>query len=163
MVIPGSFWERIASTGTIDTTGTGRLFIYQAALNMVHTHPLTGVGYGQFYYFYRQYGEKWDSMSPQNTYLSIAAESGIINLSIFIGLIIVTFLDLRQLKCKALYFSDHRMTQLFDAIDASFIITLISGLTLDQSRWILFYILIALVVVLKRIEQRSRASAPLAA
>jgi len=151
IVIPGAFWERIASTGTTDTTGTGRLLIYQTALRMIQAHPLTGVGYGQFHYFYGHYGGHLDSTSPHNTYLSIAAESGVINLSIFICLILATFVDLRRLRGKALHVSDPGMVQLVDALSASLIVALVAGLTLDCSSWVPFYICLALVVALKRI------------
>jgi O-antigen ligase len=157
--VPGAFWERMAGTGTADATGNGRLFIYQASLNMIWAHPLTGVGYGQFYYLYSHFGgQMWNFIANQNTYLSIAAETGLVNLSIFLSLVWATFLDLRQIKRHALHFSDSWTAQASEALGASLIIILISGLTLDQSSSALFYIFIALVVVLRRICLQDRAS-----
>ncbi len=152
VLVPDAFWERLGSTLTTDTTGTGRLFIYQAALNMIQANPFTGVGYGQFYYLYSYYGgQLFDFVSPHSTYLGIAAETGIFNLAIFLCLPLVAFLDLHQLKFKARTAADFRTVQLVDTLNASLIIALISGLTLDQSSWLLFYVGLALVVILKRI------------
>lgn len=152
VLVPNAFWERLGSTLTTDTTGTGRLFIYQAALNMIQANPFTGVGYGQFYYLYSYYGgQLFDFVSPHSTYLGIAAETGIFNLAIFLSLPLVAFGDLRQLKLKARAGADFRTVQLVDTLKASLIIALISGLTLDQSSWVLFYVCLALVVILKRI------------
>jgi O-antigen ligase len=119
---------------------------------MIQAHPLTGIGYGQFYYLYRDYGGMlWSQVSPHNTYLSIAAETGLLNFVIFLILSVATFFDLRQLKIKALNLSDPWTVHLSETLKMSIIVALISGLTLDQSNWLLFYICVALVAVLKRI------------
>jgi len=153
---PSAFWERLASSGTTDTTGEGRLIIYQAAINMIQAHPLTGIGYGQFQYLFGRYTSlPIQSYSPQNTFLGVAAETGLINLLIFLGLFVVTFLDLRRLKREAVYCKDKWIIKLSDTLIAVLIITLISGLTLDRRMWVLIYIALALVVVLKRIWRQA--------
>jgi O-antigen ligase len=156
-LVPFTFWERLASSGTTDTTGEGRLIIYQAAVNMILTNPFTGIGYGQFYYLFSRYaGPQIQSFSAQNTYLGIAAETGLINLLIFLALFGVTFWDLRQLNYEALYQNDMWMIKVSDTLRATLIITLISGLTLDRRMWVLIYVALALVVVLKRIWLQTR-------
>jgi O-antigen ligase len=156
VLVPSTFWERLVSTGTTDTTGEGRVLIYQAAINMIQANPLTGIGYGQFYYLFGRYTNlPIQSYSSQNTFFGIAAETGLINLLIFLGLFAVTFLDLRRLKREAAYDKNMWMIKISDALTATLIITLISGLTLDRRMWVLIYIALALVVVLKRIWRQA--------
>lgn len=164
VLVPFTFWERIASTGTTDTTGQGRMIIWEVTLNMIQEHPLTGIGFGQFPYVFAQYsGQKYYYFSPQSTYLGIAAETGIVNLLIYLVLCGVTFFNLHQLKRGAQILNDTVMIKLCDVLNASLVVAMISGLTLDRRMWILVYILLALAVVLKRIGQQSRAPVAVAA
>jgi O-antigen ligase len=158
--VPFSFWERVASTGTTDTTGQGRVIIWEAAFNMIQAHPFTGIGFGQFGYAFGQYGrQSYYYLSSQNTYLGIAAETGLINLFVFLALCGATFFDLHRLKREAQRVNNALLIKISDALNASLIVALISGLTLDRRMWILVYILLALVVVLKRICRQSHETA----
>lgn|GEM_PF-2685576 len=162
IVVPEAFWERITSTVTTDTTGTGRLIIWQAAVNMIKANPLTGVGFGQFGNSYGQYGgEGWKFIASHNTYLGIAAETGLLNLAVFLGLFLVTFANLRRLKREGLQAANTWTAEISDVLNAGLIIALISGLTGDVTGWILLYIYVALTVVLKRIASPTFAASGL--
>lgn len=162
--LPGEFWERILGIGTMDTTGSGRLFIFQTALQMILASPLTGIGYGQFYYFYDEYSQQswYHHISPHNTYLGIAAETGLINLFVFFWLVVLTFVDLRRLKTEASHESDYYSFQLAEALSSSLKIALIAGLTLDCRSWVPFYIFLGLAVALRRISVIARKTIPVA-
>jgi O-antigen ligase len=151
ILVPGAFWERVLGTATVDPTGQGRSLIWQGALRMIQAHPLTGVGYGQFVNELTRYQPYIGPTGPHNTFLGIAAETGLINLFIFVSLIFVTFYDLRQLKRSALIFSDISLAGLSEALKTSLVVAVIFGLTGDQRHSVIFYVCIALVVALKRI------------
>jgi O-antigen ligase len=156
-VLPGAFWERLLSTGTIDPTGQGRLIIYQTAVNMIQAHPLTGVGYGQFYYLYSNYGGLiWRYITSHQTYLGIAAETGLISLFIYLCLFGVTFVDLRRIKHQALAAADTWTVQLAEVFTATLILTLVAGITSDRSHDAIVFIMLALAVVLNRTLLRTR-------
>lgn len=150
--VPDAFWERIESITTTDKTGSGRTVIYDTAMNMIEANPFTGVGYGQFIYWYRHYGGGiWASVSSHNTYLGIAAETGLINLAIFLSLYVVSLLDLHRLKRKAKRREDKRLATLANALTTGIILAMLSGFTGELSDWILVYVYLAIVVVLKRL------------
>jgi O-antigen ligase len=149
---PAAFWERLASTWTSDPTGQGRLIIYQVALNMIETNPLTGVGYGQFYFLYSSYGGKiWQSVSSHNTYLGIAAETGLPNLILFTILITMCFITISQISRQSRTGAASQMAFL---LRTSLIVILLAGLTGDVSQWVLLYLIIAMTLAFKRIQSR---------
>jgi len=156
ILVPGAFWERVLGTATVDPTGQGRALIWQGALKMIHAHPLTGVGYGQFVNELTRYQPYSGPAGPHNTFLGIAAETGLINLFIFVSLLFVTFYDLRQLQRNALVFSDTRLAGLSETLKTSLVVAVIFGLTGDQRHTVIFYVCIALVVALKRIWRQSQ-------
>jgi O-antigen ligase len=102
--------ERVLNVGG----GTGRLDLWTVGLRMIHAHPLTGVGSGQFavssvHYLLRpgaiQRGDLILSTPKvaHNTYLNIVAELGLVGgglfiviLAVSIGCTILTFRHLRR-------------------------------------------------------------------
>jgi len=157
IAVPDAFWERLATTGTTDTTGEGRLIIWQGALNMIREHPLQGVGYGQFASALELYQPIIHPTGPHNTYLGIAAETGMINLFIYLSLFLVSFKDLRRLKREATLAEDTSVLKVIESLSAGLIIALVSGLTGEQSYVVLIYLYLGLIVVLKRIWRQKRA------
>jgi O-antigen ligase len=79
----------------------GRLWIWEAAGNMVHTHPLVGVGPGAFDSAYPNYAHRADdplrvadaqgkhAYHAHQMYLGIAAENGLIGLGGLLACIVL--------------------------------------------------------------------------
>ncbi|MCG8604268.1 O-antigen ligase family protein [bacterium] len=143
--------ERILSTSSADTTGGGRLLIWEGAFNMIKDHPFTGVGYGQFMKVFNKFQPHFPPVVCHNSYLSIAAETGIITLFTFLGLVVLTLFDVGKLRRVAALLDDPWVAQISGVLGVSIILILISGLTHNTHHDVLLYINIALVVVLKRL------------
>ncbi len=81
--------------GDIDST-TRRFNLSVAAWRMFLTHPLFGVGVGNYYYENRNYAQ----VSPgraHNMYLEMMAELGIVGIVLFLGIIFYTFRSLSKI------------------------------------------------------------------
>ena len=153
---PNAYFERILSTVSKDTSGQGRLLIWQGAVDMIQAYPLTGVGYGQFMRVFHQFQPYLMPEVAHNSYLSIAAETGLLNLAIYFSLILVTFLDLRKLGREAMLSGDIWLTQISKTLRSCLTIILIGGMTMNTNHFVVQYIIIALVVVLRRLWQEHR-------
>jgi O-antigen ligase len=84
--------QRLERTAEGDVKGAQeRLMLWQAALDAFETHPLLGVGYGQFRnYAHQATGE---NKLAHETYLSIAAELGVAGLAVFGWLVLAILRD----------------------------------------------------------------------
>jgi O-antigen ligase len=81
--------------GDIDST-TRRYYLAQAGWRIFLTHPLFGIGIGNYFYENRNYAP----VSPgraHNTYLEIMAELGIIGILLFFGIIFFTLRGLNKI------------------------------------------------------------------
>ncbi len=83
--------ERLYSSQS-EESALSRLPVYYAALRMFEAKPVSGWGYGNFDRFDRQFqGRVLDLVSPErdhashNVYLTVAAEQGIIGLSLYLA------------------------------------------------------------------------------
>lgn len=72
----------------------GRRLHWQAALNMIKTHPLVGVGTNTFslnYVKFRIAGDNFTGWYAHNSYLHMAAEIGLTGVLIFLSMIVAVF------------------------------------------------------------------------
>ncbi len=77
---------RLGRTGSADPNVEHRLALWRAALDAFFTHPLLGIGYGQFT-SYAGYVRLWRAQVAHQTYLSMAAELGVLGLGVFVWLL----------------------------------------------------------------------------
>ncbi len=98
-LVPSIFKERLTSiwsaaiSGTGDASATNRLELFDRGLSAIRSSPLFGIGTGGFP------SVAWDLPSnyyPHNIFLEIGAELGLPALTLFIGLLVVAVLTLRQ-------------------------------------------------------------------
>src|SRR3989338_106752 len=77
----------------MDESGKQRIYMWKSALQMIQDHPLVGVGYknwGKNLTSYAKNFPEWKRMDPaaighaHNSYLTIASETGLIGLAIFL-------------------------------------------------------------------------------
>lgn len=101
-----------------DESGKQRIYMWKAALHMIQDHPLVGVGYrnwGKNLKGYAKNFPEWKVMDPaatghaHNSYLTIASETGIMGLSIFLLFWISLFKEeiktIKKLKKNGLSFA----------------------------------------------------------
>jgi len=88
-------------------SANGRIFVWKITALMIADNPITGIGYGNYFYKFLDYQEKFfkkpDSekylshagvlRQSHNEYLQIFAETGLVGLSIFLIIIFLVFYD----------------------------------------------------------------------
>ncbi len=94
LIVPPSVeaWAATMPSLLYQLTEPERLMYWQAALNMVRAHPIIGVGVNTFvkaYPHYRIAGDHFTEIGPyaHNQYLHLAAELGLVGLSVFLWLL----------------------------------------------------------------------------
>ena len=96
--IPDRIVQRLATTGTEveDLSLGGRFKLWEAGFKALTYRPLTGYGAG----FWRGAVSPWLGPNPQvahNSFLSVAVETGIIGLLLYLGMFLAVFLALMRL------------------------------------------------------------------
>ncbi|WP_241651849.1 O-antigen ligase family protein [Pseudoalteromonas phenolica] len=88
----------------VDASAMGRIYAWQAAINMALANPFTGVGISNFYVNYFFYSPHWDGKNHavHSTWFQVLGEMGFIGLFLFILLIVSIYKSLRRslLYCK---------------------------------------------------------------
>jgi putative inorganic carbon (hco3(-)) transporter len=104
--IPPTFYQRVLSIGDVlptngqinirkDRAIQGRASESLTAWAMLNRHPLLGVGLNNFTYLYQEYTKSLglapsaNNRSPHDLYLEVAAESGVVGLTIFLAMIVL--------------------------------------------------------------------------
>ncbi len=140
------------------------------ALRVFADHPILGVGPGQFPAYYRGYADEIGvsvraaNREAHNLYLGIAAETGILGLTAFLGAVVATFVQLARARAAALV----RRPDLA-ATAAGFMLALVgylaSGLFLHLSYARYYWLILALggaaaVVILQAMANDEADAAP---
>lgn len=146
LILPDTLAQRLASAISMnDTSSLYRKSIYQACFNMFQDYSLTGIGVGAFSLVYPTYAlSAAYAFHAHNIYLQIALETGILGLSLFLGLIIFSV--------QKMYFGarkvDNDYKYLITMILGGFAGLLVQGLVdniwYDYSMCIMFWLTIAL-------------------
>jgi O-antigen ligase len=93
-LLPSSYWERLESITNKDLDQTGsreaRSVLLKESLEAFVTHPLTGVGAGQFKNYNPQ-GREEAWRESHNVVLQVAAELGLAGLCVFFYLVVRAF------------------------------------------------------------------------
>jgi len=85
-----------ALEGSLDPSAGKRIEVWQAAVRMIRTHPVFGVGYALFLPKVQHYWTLPSSMDAHNTYLLIAVEMGVPALVLFLWMLLVLFWNGRK-------------------------------------------------------------------
>jgi O-antigen ligase len=96
--VPDKIVQRLATTGTEveDLSLGGRFKLWEAGMKALTERPLTGYGAG----FWRQAVAPWLGPNPQvahNSFISVAVETGIVGLLLYLGMFLAVFLALMRL------------------------------------------------------------------
>lgn len=155
-----SLRERLIETNVtdveqMDLSAEYRLELWAAGVDMIKSHPLTGVGMGQFSKNVLQYLDsdlpETRAQTAHNSFVLIAAEAGIPALILYLAIIILTFINLwivyRRYRLRNI---DFAMPVWSRPLIASIVGILISSLFLSQAYSWFFYILIAINETIRR-------------
>lgn len=110
--VPSSAWERLAgmkkltSSYTIkdaDVEGSAeqRYTLAQTAIDLIITHPLSGVGIGSVPFAFVPYRRGIGGRDPHNTYLKMGAELGLPGLIIYIIMLVTVWRTLSRARRAA--------------------------------------------------------------
>ena len=104
LLLPSSPLHRLLHPNYSDITGEqNRLIAWKAGLRMVERHPLIGIGLGEFKPQMDNYADPDVSISTiaHNTYLEVAAETGLPNFLVFVAMLFFTYRSLDRVRRRA--------------------------------------------------------------
>ncbi len=143
--------ESVGDTGIDQADGAiqSRVTEGLAALLAWADHPIIGVGPGQFPHYYRQYAEVVGirvlarDREAHNLYLGMAAELGIIGITVFLIILGLTFRDLIRAR-RALQVHDPFMAAIVTGFLFSILAYLATGIFLHMSFIRYFWLMLGL-------------------
>jgi O-antigen ligase len=94
IIIPSPISQRFFSSFDLkEGSNQGRLLMWKKAAAITLAHPLIGVGIGNYPLAIKATATYREPIYAHNTYLDIAVETGVINMLVWIGILLVTMLD----------------------------------------------------------------------
>ena len=154
LVVPASFYERIASIGTYqdDSSAMGRLNAWSASLHMANDYPIFGVGLDNFLFMFQNYAPDPDDIHvAHNTWLQVLAEAGYVGLLAYVALFLAAWGTMFSTERLA---RRHRIRWAGDAarfLEASTLAFMVGGTFLNRAHFDLLYHVLILSFCLKRI------------
>jgi O-antigen ligase len=116
-----------------------RVGVLNVTFEVFRLHPLTGVGKENFHQAYSQNVQRVDPtlpvgpLSPHNTPLHVAAETGLLGLSCFVAILVLTVLGLRQSRRLAVGRGLAQEASLLQAMELSIYGYLVASLFLSDT------------------------------
>ncbi|MDP1884765.1 MAG: O-antigen ligase family protein [Candidatus Moranbacteria bacterium] len=106
ITIPSPVSQRLVSSFNLkEGSNQGRLAMWRKAVDVIRENPSVGVGIGNYPLEVKPTATYRDPIYAHNTYLDIAAETGIPNMLIWIGILAVTFFGFwKKSKKESLFF-----------------------------------------------------------
>lgn len=164
-----TFWERMASMPNLDedynvSAGGGRVEIWKSGVKMMVKRPLTGIGINAFEFaegathtdLTTGISGKWNA--AHNSFIQIGAELGVVGLILFIKLLTSSIKSIR--KCRENNAKGIIPYWFLDGTEVAIYGYITTGFFLSQAYSSVLYLLIALVVVIQKLEKQSLALVP---
>jgi len=163
LLLPQMFVDRLQAIVTLSDRAAGRIDIWLVALRMIPSHPILGVGLGNFERAFDRYLPDTSGlaygvrrgMASHNIFLNVQSELGVIGLFLFAAFITISIrsgllavMNLRQAGSP-------EVAALALAAWLSLVGILIVGLFIDVQYWKLFWLLLALPEVMRRLSVES--------
>lgn len=160
--IPQEYWERAKSiTDLEDMAVRSRLTAWQLGWQMIKENPFRGVGFGVFKYEHLKEslispdveGAYQTALYAHNSYIEVTAEAGIFAFIFLMLLIAWTYRNLK--RAQNLFYEKGRKLLLHISIgfEISLIGYLVGGIFLSYLHLLIFWIIIPMGVVLKKISE----------
>jgi O-antigen ligase len=167
-LFPQHLWDRFESIGnpSADWTLGRRLGYHLIGLDLLAQNPLLGVGPNNFRQHYIDYDYRWvegrqlESRALHNMYLSVAAETGLLGLSFFLAMIVISLIGLSRTRKNA---HDPELRMLAEAIQFGYVLFLIAAGSLPAVTNKYIWVLTGLAAAVSLIAQqpaRQHASYP---
>jgi putative inorganic carbon (hco3(-)) transporter len=144
----------------------GRTTSMLTALHVFRDHPILGVGPGQFRFYYAEYSDnpevkfrdnRGQVRRAHNLYLEIAAETGVIGLTVFMGIILVLMRGLWRMRRRFQY-RDPGLADLATAFWLSLFAYLGTGMFAHLSFQRYFWFLLAVASAALHLIQSQRST-----
>ncbi|WP_372765759.1 O-antigen ligase family protein [Pseudoalteromonas sp.] len=149
-----------AAESGIDESAMGRIYAWQAAINMAISNPLTGVGVNNFYVNYFFYSPHWDGKNHavHSTWFQVLGETGFVGILLFATLIATIYRSLKRSGSLVKYYSEPNLLVNVQALKGGLIGFVVSGTFLTQAFTWPIYIVLSLSIALEQMLQTSSKS-----
>lgn len=146
-----------AAEDGVDASAMGRIYAWQAAINMALSNPLTGVGVDNFYVNYYFYSPHWDGKNHavHSTWFQVLGETGFVGIGIFVLLIASVYRSLSRVYCINALNHNDQVAVNANALKAGLIGFMVAGTFLTQAFTWPLYIILALTIALEKITVES--------
>ena len=146
-----------AAEDGVDASAMGRIYAWQAAINMALSNPLTGVGVDNFYVNYYFYSPHWDGKNHavHGTWFQVLGETGFVGIGIFVLLIASIYRSLSRVYCINALNPNDQVAVNANALKAGLIGFMVAGTFLTQAFTWPLYIILALTIALEKITVES--------
>ncbi|MBE0368229.1 O-antigen ligase family protein [Pseudoalteromonas aurantia] len=142
-----------AAEGGVDASAMGRIYAWQAAINMALSNPLTGVGVNNFYSNYFFYSPHWDGKNHavHSTWFQVLGETGFVGLMVFVLVIVGIYRSLNRTIVRNSLNFDPKVAINAYALKAGLIGFMVSGTFLTQAFTWPLYIILSLTIALEKL------------
>lgn len=146
-----------AAEDGVDASAMGRIYAWQAAINMALSNPLTGVGVDNFYVNYYFYSPHWDGKNHavHSIWFQVLGETGFVGIGIFVLLIASIYRSLSRVYCINALNHNDQVAVNANALKAGLIGFMVAGTFLTQAFTWPLYIILALTIALEKITVES--------
>jgi len=142
-----------AAESGVDESAMGRIYAWQAAINMAIANPFTGVGVNNFFVNYYFYSPHWDGKNHavHSTWFQVLGETGFVGMCIFVLVIAAIYRSLSRVLCmNKLKFSPDVAVNA-DALKAGLLGFMVAGTFLTQAFTWPLYIILSLTIALEKL------------
>ena len=158
---PESFWGRMdtitAKKDYADHAVRERFMAWEDGMKMIKRNPFLGVGLGAFPYAREKIAGRLEERDAKfiahNTYIEIAAETGFINLFVFI---LIAFIVVKGSRNSEKFFEKSKhfyLKSLTQGLRIGFIAFLVSGVFMSQQYYRFFYIFVGVLTSIKILKE----------
>ena len=152
-VIPEEFVARLETSGA-DQTSFQRLERWADGVEMMNDHPILGIGYYNWEYYYRlSYDPMWGHGLSHNIFVQAGAELGYTGLLLFLLMILYVFVNNLRTRRMARQMNHRLFVLLAYGFDGALIGFLISGFFVTVLYYPYFWIHMAFVVALNNVTK----------
>ena len=158
-VMPEESLQRFEKAGD-DYTSNTRLKRWNDGIEIINNHPLLGVGYANWIRYYREQYPPAEGLEPwglpHNIFIDAAAELGYPGLTLFVLMILATFVVNARTRREALQHGDTFSVHITHGLDAGMVGFLISGSFVSVLWYPYFWIAMTFTVALNETVRNSR-------
>jgi len=163
LFLPQTFADRLRSLVTLSDRAGGRIDIWLVALRLIPSRPILGVGLGNFERAFDRYLPDTSGLSDSigrgrashNIFLNVQSELGVIGLFLFAAFIAISIRSGLLAVMNLRRAGSPEVAALALAAWLSLVGILVIGLFIDVQYWKLFWLLLALPEVMRRLSLES--------